>query len=112
MIGIRRNAHNAQRVKTIGRIDMSQKNATIDAKNDAKNVVDTSKKTFRLTTLCREMNKNEKIVRSRFRRYATHDDDKYNVVETSRLKNAKTRWIYPIAMLSQIRDLIALDDDE
>ena len=104
---------------------MSQKNATIDknvvvetkpnvveTRNGAKNVVDTTKKTFKLTTLAREMSRNEKIIRSRFRRYATHDDEKYNVVETSRLKNAKTRWVYPIEMLGAIRELIVLDDDE
>lgn len=91
---------------------MTQKNATIDATIDTKNVVDASKKSFKLTTLVREMQHNEKIVRSRFRRYAKHDDEKYNVVETMRLKNAKTRWVYPIDALDTIRALIVLDDDE
>lgn len=80
--------------------------------NNAKNVVDTTKKTFRLSTLARELGHNEKQIRARFRRFASHDDEKFNCVETLRLKNAKTRWIYPIDALATIRELCKRDDDE
>lgn len=79
---------------------------------NAKNVVDTTRKTFRLSTLARELGHNEKQIRARFRRFASHDDAQFNCVETLRLKNAKTRWIYPISALATIRELCKRDDDE
>jgi serine/threonine protein kinase HipA of HipAB toxin-antitoxin module len=85
----RRNAHNAQRVKTIGRIMSTKTNETTnDVKtNDAK-----TPKTFKLAQLARDCQLNEKIVRSRFRSYHANDDAKYDVVRQT-CKNAKSRWV-------------------
>ena len=88
-----------------------------DATNDATTSNDAidamrSQKSFTLASLARALSLNEKIVRSRFRKYAKHDDEKYNVVETLRYKNAKTRWVYPNDALDTIVALCKRDDDE
>ncbi len=85
-----------------------------DAKTTSNDAIDAmrSQKSFTLANVARALSLNEKIVRSRFRVFAKHDDDKYNVVETLRFKNAKTRWIYPIDALDTIVALCKRDDDE
>ena len=84
-----------------------------DVKNDdAKNVETTTKKTFKLTTLCDELSQNPKHIRARFRRYASCDDETLSIVELKRCKNAKSRWVYPNDMRETIIALIKRDDDE
>lgn len=78
-----------------------------DTKNDAK----TTPKTFKLASLSRELGHNPKMVRARFRRYVVNDDEKYNVVRET-CKNAKSRWVYPIALRNAISEIIKRDDDE
>ena len=83
-----------------------------DVKNvETKNVATTTKKTFKLASLARELGHNEKIVRARFRRYVVNDDERYNVVRQT-CKNAKTRWVYPISLKNDIANIIKRDDDE
>lgn len=80
--------------------------------NDAKtNETKTTPKTFTLASLSRKLGHNPKMVRARFRRYFVNDDAKYNVVRAT-LKNAKSRWVYPIAYKNAISEIIKRDDDE
>jgi P2-related tail formation protein len=73
----------------------------------------TTPKTFKLAQLARDVGHNEKIVRARFRRYA---NDAKNVeraqLVNSTLKNAKSRWIYPIELYDAIVQIVKRDDDE
>ena len=80
-------------------------------KNDVKNDVETtSPKTFKLASLARDIGHNPKIVRSRFRRYVVNDDKRYDVVRQT-CKNAKSRWVYPIALYDAIVAIVKRDDD-
>ena len=68
-------------------------------------------KTFTLANVARALNHNPKMVRSRFRKYDKNENEKYNVVRAT-LKNAKSRWVYPIDCIDAIIELIKRDDDE
>ncbi len=83
-------------------------------KNDAKNVVDKSQKTFTLATLARELSLNEKIVRSRFRRYANDEKniERQKIVNSHvALGHAKSRWVYVMKHYNAIREIVKRVDD-
>ena len=94
-------------------VDETLKNvdATIDEKIDAMK----TRKTFSLASLARVLGRNEKIVRSRFRRYARDEND----VERAKIVNmnfpigtAKSRWVYPIECIDAIVIVVKRHDDE
>jgi hypothetical protein len=110
---------NVQRTKRAThktRLDVKMSQKTLDKSSKTTkttNETPTQKSYFTLAQLSRDLKHNPKIVRSRFRRYA---NDETNVerqkIVNSTLKNAKSRWVYPIALIDAIREIIKRDDDD